>query len=1363
MANSQMRVPPHSNDAEVSVLGAILLDKNAVVDVAEFLKPEHFYDDRHQEIYEAMIGLYEDRSPIDVLTLSDRLTKRKSLKKVGGAAYLTELANRVPTAAHVEQYAKIVKDLATKRSLMTASAKLVDLSLDESMSAEELLDKAESHIFSLSQKHLTQGFAPVKAALADSFDRLDELHKLGSGLRGIPTGFKELDDLTAGFQKSNLIVLAGRPGGGKCVTGDSLIVDSRTGRREKISEITKKRKASTLSLDTSYKLKNTKPSDFIDNGQKPVWEITTALGSKLKATRVHPLLTIDGWKKVEELSVDDRIAVPRKMEVFGNKNWEDWQVKVLAYLIGDGGLTDSSPKFTNKNPKLLSDFASAISKFKGATTTLPKHLNSVLKTALTIRVISKDQYGRELRYSFSKKIRNFLREMSLSQNQFALNIGANPASVSSWVHATSLPSMSTPTYTKLVSIFGEDVEGVNRNNPVTVWLRQLGLMGILSIKKQLPDEVFELPKEKLSLFLNRLYACEGSAYLKERGTGTISFASSSYSLAEAVKHLLLRFGILAKLRRKNIAYRGKSKVAYEVEIDGVNDILVFAKEIGIFGKEDKIAKLQELTLKKQNAKNFSKDTLPMGVWKLVIAEKGNLSWREVYKLMGRPVTHNIHVNKRQLKRETLKDIALALGSKKLLELAESDVYWDRIVSIKPVGMENVYDLSIDKLHNFVVNDIVVHNSSFATNIAQHLAVNLKRSAAIFSLEMSKEELVDRLLVAQADIDSWKLKTGKLSDEDFSKLSTAMGELAEAPLFIDDQPAQTILEMRTKARRLQAEQGLDLLVVDYLQLARGKTKDNRVQEVAEISQGLKNLARELKIPVVALSQLNRSVESRDVKRPNLSDLRESGCLLGETLITLADTGERVKIENLVGRKDFKVLAMHGDFKVKPATVSKVFESGTKDVYELTLKSGKKIKASANHPFYTLFNWKRLDELKVGDRVATPREIAIKEHKYPLFLNENKVAILAHLIGDGCFVKHQPLHYTNSDMSLISLVSDKATCEFDIHPRVVDQQSWHHLYLSANQKLARGRRNPIVKWLDEDLHIYGLRSREKFVPEAIFQASRENIVTFLKNIWATDGCIYVSPKDKTKRKVTIYYASGSYRLASDISALLLRLGIQSVVGTSKKQGYQNMWIVNILGKQNQTKFLDEVDIVGKKQTKAKEAREFLASIKTNPNNDVVPKEIWNYIEEVRITKNLTTRQFHQKMGWAYSGTQRHGNGIGRARLKRIATLLDDYLLTCLAESDVYWDQVVDIKKIGKHKVYDMTVPGVNNFIANDIIVHNSIEQDADIVMFLWPENDDDRTQIVLDVAKHRNGALGQIKLYFKGERTKFYPRELNQKAA
>lgn len=379
-----LKVPPHSLEAEQSVLGAILIDKNAIVEVAGFLRPGHFYDDRHGEIFAGMLTLYEERKPIDLLTLTEKLKAAKKHKDIGGSAYLTELTGVVPTSAHIEEYGKMVVELAAKRELISAAAAIAEASFDTGKSLKEILDQAESKVFAISQANLTRNFVPMKDILAQSFDRLDEIQKRGTGLRGVATGFRDLDNLLTGLQESNLIILAARPGIGK--------------------------------------------------------------------------------------------------------------------------------------------------------------------------------------------------------------------------------------------------------------------------------------------------------------------------------------------------------------------------------------------------------------------------------------------------------------------------------------------------------------TAFLLNIALHVATRENLPVGIFSLEMSQEELGDRLLVMQASIDSWKLKTGRLEDADFDKLQEAMGVLTEAPIYIDDTPGLSIMEMRTKARRLQLEKGLKLLFVDYLQLMdSGRHYDNRVQEVSIVSQALKNLARELKVPVLAASQLNRQVEARGTKKPQLADLRESGSI------------------------------------------------------------------------------------------------------------------------------------------------------------------------------------------------------------------------------------------------------------------------------------------------------------------------------------------------------------------------------------------------------------------------------------------------------------------------------------------------------
>lgn len=210
-----LTIPPHNLEAEGGLLGGLLVDKEALIRVADIVTPDDFYVDRNRIIYSAMLDLYEARQPIDLLTLSNRLEEVKELDKVGGSTYLTEMVEQVPTAAHVTHYADIVAHKATLRRLIGAASTIAGLGYNEGAALDGLLDEAEQTLFGVSQKHLKQNFIPISSVLADSFDRLDELHKDKHSLRGVPTGFKALDGVLAGLQKSDLIILAARPSMGK--------------------------------------------------------------------------------------------------------------------------------------------------------------------------------------------------------------------------------------------------------------------------------------------------------------------------------------------------------------------------------------------------------------------------------------------------------------------------------------------------------------------------------------------------------------------------------------------------------------------------------------------------------------------------------------------------------------------------------------------------------------------------------------------------------------------------------------------------------------------------------------------------------------------------------------------------------------------------------------------------------------------------------------------------------------------------------------------------------------------------------------------------------------------------------------------
>lgn len=206
---------PQNSEAEASLLGALLIDSDAIVKIADNLSAVDFFDPRHAKIYAAMVELYEHHKAIDVLTLADRLKSSGQLDIVGGPPYLTELTNFVPTAAHVEQYADIVAQKAMRRRLIAASQSIADISKDESKQLRELIEEAEAKLFEVSQQHIKQDVISLEAILAESFDRLDDLHKDKKKIRGVPTGFKDIDNTLAGFQRSDLLILAARPSMGK--------------------------------------------------------------------------------------------------------------------------------------------------------------------------------------------------------------------------------------------------------------------------------------------------------------------------------------------------------------------------------------------------------------------------------------------------------------------------------------------------------------------------------------------------------------------------------------------------------------------------------------------------------------------------------------------------------------------------------------------------------------------------------------------------------------------------------------------------------------------------------------------------------------------------------------------------------------------------------------------------------------------------------------------------------------------------------------------------------------------------------------------------------------------------------------------
>ncbi|MBZ0281104.1 MAG: replicative DNA helicase [Anaerolineae bacterium] len=1015
---------PFSQEAEEAALGAILAYPIAYFGVAAFLKTDDFFIVRHRYIWEAMGRLHERSEPIEYVTVREELENMGRLSEIGGPAYLTQLINNTPSAVHAEVYARLVERAATRRRLMSASDEIKALALDENLTLEQVIADAEARLFDVTERQLNRQLIPMHKAVNDYFDRIEHLmHNRGEAL-GVPTGFKDLDKLLGGMQKSDLLIFAGRPGMGKCLAAGTLIPTERgivpieSLKPSDVSGIPDDEGGIFYPLQLGVQTPNgfRTTSHFYDSGLKPTLKVQTRAGYSITGTYVHPVLTRarpskEVWKSLANLGRGDTIAVQRN------------------------------------------------------------HLFS-----------------------------------------------------------TDIP------------------------------------------------------------------------------------------------------------------------------------------EIG----------------------------------------------------------------------------------------------WDEVVSVEDAGIQHCYDLTIPDGHAFVANGIVNHNTSFMLSAALNMA-RLGQRIAIFSMEMGVDQIVQRLVSMESAINSQNLRIGQLSQTEYGRFVKAAGNLARLSIYIDDTPAMSPIQMRTKCLRMQREHGVDMVVVDYMQLmnAGGAYENNRVQEISFISRSMKEMARELNVPVLSAAQLSRAVEQRQDKRPLLSDLRESGCLAGDTLIHLPDSGQYVPIRDLVGKVGFRVTSLNTEtWKLEPGEVTNSFCTGVKPVYRLTTQLGRSIRATANHKFLTINGWKRLDELSTDDHIALPRRL---DSPSTQTMTNSELALLGHLIGDGCTLPRHSIQYTTRELDLAETVAQLANDVFGgrIKTRIHKEpgRSWYQVFLSSAQHLTHGVQSPVRVWLDQ-LGVFGLRSHEKRIPDKVFAQSQDAIALFLRHLWATDGSIRMK---KTTKGIypSIYYASSSEKLAQNVQALLLhlqinaRLKVLSQIGKGRDQHH-----VIVTGAEDLQRFVDCVGAVGVyKQHSLEEAVEYLQSHPANTNRDIIPNKVWRlYAVPAMQAQGITSRVMQAELGNAYCGTGLYKQNVSRDRAAKLAQVVKSEPISYLAESDVYWDAIVSIEPDGEVDVYDLTVPKFSNFIANGVVAHNSIEQDADVVMFLYRdeiynEATEFPNQADIIIAKHRNGPTGTISLFFEKTLTKF----------
>jgi replicative DNA helicase len=642
-------------------------------------------------------------------------------------------------------------------------------------------------------------------------------------------------------------------------------------------------------------------------------------------------------------------------------------------------------------------------------------------------------------------------------------------------------------------------------------------------------------------------------------------------------------------------------------------------------------------------------------------------------------------------------------------------------------------------------------TTLAVNMAEYAAVHpgTRASVAIFSMEMPSEQVITRMLASIGGVPLNSLRSGKISDEDWVRITSATSQLSEAKIFVDETPALNPTELRARARRVKREHGLSLIVVDYLQLMQVPgTQENRATEIAEISRSLKALAKELQVPVIALSQLNRAVEQREHKKPVMSDLRE--CVTGDTLVCLTD-GRRAPIASLVGTEP-EVWAVDAQQRLTAARADKVWKVGSRPVFKVQLASGRSLRATAEHRLLGGAGWVAVGTLREGDRLALARRLPepLKLKRWP----DHWVVLLAHLLGDGSYPDYQPIRYTTASEENSAVVRGAAEMFGCRVTRNDGVGNWHQLVISGNGN--RWAPLGVGKWLKE-LGIFGQRSHQKHLPAEVFALANSQIALFLRHLWATDGTI--APRKTGRGGHGVSFSTCSRRLADDVAALLLRLGIGSRTQTVREGNSRSIYMVGVSGSESRRTFFREVGVFGPRRAPAELLAEALSGAQAGTNFDTLPQAAFAAVSAETMMQGVSRRAMGRMRG-AAADVASFRLSPSRAALEDHAQLLDSPSPDESASSDLCWDRVISNTADGEEDVFDLTVPGPACWLADGVASHNSgsLEQDSDMILLIYREEVYDRNTTKkgvaeIDLVKHRNGEIGTFLLTFQGQYTRF----------
>jgi replicative DNA helicase len=721
------RLPPHSIEAEMCLLASMMLDKEMIGQIVQIVDREAFYQADHQVIFDVAVKLYEQNRPIDAVIIREELAKRQLLEEVGGVAYLAQILNAVPSAAHGAHYASIVREKGMLRQLIAASNDILRDAYAPHEQADLVLDKAEKRIFEIAEKKVSGAMVPMETVLHEVFEMIEN-----RGQAGVPTGFYDLDEMMNGLQAGEMIIVAARPSMGKAQPLDARVLTMEGWKG-----------MGDLRIGDELASIDGKPSAvkaIYPQGRRQVYRITFADGRSTECCAEHLWrISYRDWDEPRVLSTEKlagmlqrkryqgRLSIELFSGDFGDDEGLPLDPWLLGALLGDGALGGSSVRFSTADDEMLERVRAAI--------------------------------GPEMTISHAGGYDYRLRQAAGASQRGRQGVCPNPLKVA---------------------------------------LQGLELWDCDAGNKFIPGIYLRASRESRLRLLAGLIDTDGWV----EKWGSIRFSTCSERLVRGVVELVRSLGGTASYASKATAYsylgeRRAGQTAFVCNLQHPDP----ASLVLLSCKRDRLA-------------------------------------------CGR-------VRQRRL----------------------------NLVSIEPTRETDTQCIAVThSSHLYVTDDyIVTHNTAFAMNLIEHIAADERMPVAVFSLEMSKQQLAQRMLCSRGEIDAHKLRKGLLNAEEYTKLATVVGELAKAPIWVDDSPGLTPLDLRAKCRRLKMQHDVRCIMIDYMQLMDNPGPESRQQQISEISRGIKAVARELSVPVIALSQLNRASEGRDGHRPRMSDLRESGSI------------------------------------------------------------------------------------------------------------------------------------------------------------------------------------------------------------------------------------------------------------------------------------------------------------------------------------------------------------------------------------------------------------------------------------------------------------------------------------------------------